>query len=388
MSATLPKNSAPSRKGSGGDIVAAREYDPYVYWATLGVLIMAFWTWIMVKWVTGPYFVPTPPGPTAQPEWQTYAQIAFQAFTIFAFLILIYKLIVKPWRQERRFTTDGALLIAYFTMYFQDQISFMGGGYWFTYNAHVWNMGSWFPEIPGWMAFAQPGQTAGEPILMMGPGYAYFFVIMTALGIYIMRKFRDMWPWMPTPLLFLSVLVATALMDMVIEVGFWIPLGFYSYTYGGFLPMVNAGTMHQFPMAEALGIGVLSTTIVAFRYYTNDKGQTIAERGLEKVASPVKQGVLRMFAMIAMIQLIFFFPYNVSMYMLGQWSSDWPKEIQERSYLTNGICGAGTPRACRTSETPVDVPSATGISVSPDGQLVIPPGAKKPQGAIPFITGP
>lgn len=365
---------------------AANKTEPVVYWAIVGVIISAFWLWVMVKWVTGPYFTPTLPGPTAQPEWQNWAQIIFQAVCILALFIVGYRVIVKPWREERKFTTDGGLFIAYFTMFFQDQITFMGGNYWFLYNAHVFNMGSWFPEIPGWMAYAQPGQTAGEPILMMGPGYAYFFIIMTFVGLFIMRKFREFWPWMSTPMLFLSVIIATGLIDMVIEIGFWIPLGFYAYTYGGILPMINKGSVQQFPLMEALGIGVLSMFIVTLRYYTDDKGHTLVERGLHKVTqSPVKQAFLRLFALIAAIQLIFFFLYNVPMYQLGSWSRDWPKSIQEISYFMDGICGTGTPRACRTSDTPIVVPTATAISVTPEGQLHVPEGAKI-DGPVPFVA--
>lgn len=363
-----------------------RTTEPVVYWAAIGVIIMAFWAWIMIKWVTGPFFTPTVPGPTSQPEWQNWAQIVFQAVMILALFVVGYRVIIKPWRQERRFTTDGGLFIAYFTMFFQDQITFMGGGYWFLYNAHVFNMGSWFPEIPGWMAFAQPGQTAGEPILMMGPGYAYFFIIMTFISLWIMRKFKAIWPWMTTPLLFFWVIIATALMDMVIEIGFWIPLGFYTYTYGGILPMINRGSVQEFPLVEALWIGVLSAFIAALRYYSDDKGHTVVERGLDKVtSSPLKQAFLRLFALIAAIQLIFFFFYNVPMYQLGSWSRDWPKSIQEISYFMSGICGAGTPRACRTSDTPIIVPGPNAITVTPEAQLFVPEGAQKPQGAVPFV---
>lgn len=377
-----------NQSGRAVENAATGKTEPVVYWAIVGLIISAFWVWVTVKWVTGPYFTPTLPGPTAQPEWQGTAQWIFQIVCILALFVVGYFVIVKPWRQERKFTTDGGLFIAYFTMYLQDQITFMGGGYWFTYNAHVFNMGSWFPEIPGWMAFAQPGQTAGEPILMMGPGYAYFFIIMTFLGMWIMRRFKEFWPWMTTPMLFFCVIIATGLMDMVIEVGFWIPLGFYAYTYGGILPMIHKGTVQQFPLAEALGIGVLSMFIVALRYYTDDKGHTLVERGLDKVTtSPVKQAFLRLFALIAAIQLIFFFLYNVPMYNLGAWSRDWPESIQERSYFMNGICGTGTPRACRTSDTPIVVPTPTAISVTPEGQLNVPDGAKL-KGPVPFIKEP
>ena len=386
MSTTI-SNAAASQAARGRvlEAEAARAAQPVVYWAVLGMMIMAFWAWIMFRWVTGPYFTPTLPGPTPQPEWQGPAQVAFQAIMGVAIVVAGYKLLLKPWLREKRMTTDGAMFIAFFTMFFQDQITMMGGGYWFTYNAHVFNMGSWFPEIPGWATFAQPGQTPGEPILMMGPGYAYFFLAMTFLGMAIMRRFRERWPTLSTPVLFFAVFVACALLDMVIEVGFWIPLGFYSYTYGGVLPMIHKGTIQQFPMIEALGTGWLSTSIVALRYYTDDKGQTLVERGLDKVvASPGRKAVLRMFAMIAAIQLIFFFIYNVPMYPLGEFSKDWPKAIQERSYLMNNICGTGTDRMCATSDTPIAVNSAKAISVTPDGRLKIPADAEAQQ-PVPFL---
>lgn len=363
------------------------ETQPVVYWAMIGGAITLFWLWIMFKWISGPYFTPTLPGPTEQPDWMYTAQYIFQGVSMGLIFIVGYYFWWKPWRDERRVTTDGALAIAFLTLYFQDQIS-NAGGYWFTYNAHVFNMGSWFPEVPGWLTFAAPGHTPGEPILMMASGYIYFFLIMMFAGLAIFRKLREVFPRLSTPVLFFIVFLCCGVLDAVIEIGIWMPMGFYAYTDGGIFPMINAGSPLQFPLVEAIGVGFVSMTIVAYRYYTDDKGQTLCERGLDKInTTPAKKAVLRVFALIAAMQLLFFFSYNVPMYMVGAHSSDWIDAHMERSYYMNGICGSGTDRACPTSDMPKVIKSDNPISVNPDGKLVVPEKSKKPDN-VPFLDKP
>lgn len=371
--------------------VAARETEPVVYWAALGALLMTFWVYLMVRWVTGPFFTPTLPGPTEQPDWMYPVQIGFQVMCMAGFSIAFFFLIVKPWIRERRLTTDGAFFIAYVMLFFlQDQLSCLGGA-WYLYNAHVFNMGTWFTAIPGWLAYAEPGHALPEPIFMMAPGYAFIFSVTTFTGCFIIREFRRRWPALPLAVAVLAVLLATGIIDIIFERGIWMPLGFYviNYAPAGW-PTINAGGMLQFPLIEALTIGLAATAIAVLRYHTDDKGRTLAERGIDKVtAIPWKQALLRLLAVIAATQLIFFFFFNVPMFMVGLNSKDWPEAVQQRSYMLDGLCGAGTDRACPTSDTPIvqfNRNHAT-ISVNPEGQLVVPEGAEKPK-LVPFISKP
>jgi len=364
---------------------ATRKLQPVHYWGIAGGLLVAFMAFILVKWVTGENFERVQPGPTDAPSWQGPAQTVFQAALITAVLITGFFMIVRPWVRERRMTTDGALFIAFLTMFFQDQFTNFGG-YWFTYNAHVFNMGSWFPEIPGWEAYAGPGQTAGEPIFMMSAGYIYFFLVSMFAGLALMRKLKAVRPGIKNWQLLASVWAMMAVVDFVIEVFIWIPMGFYTYTWAPG-PMVNAGSDHQFPLLEAFAVGFLSMVIVALRFYTDDKGHTIVERGLEKVrTSPGKKALLRLLAMIAAIQAIFFFAYNVPMYQVGAHTKDWPEKTQQLSYFTNGICGADTPRACPTKTLPETRDDDRAVSVTPAGGLATGDGRQlAPDGTVPGV---
>ena len=369
----------------------ARETQPVVYWAVLGAALVAFWGYLMLKWVSGPYFTPTLPGPTEQPDWMYPMQVGFQAACMIGFAIAIYHLLVKPWLRTRQLATDGAFFIAYVMMFFlQDQLSCIGGS-WYLYNAHVFNMGTWFTGIPGWMAYAEPGHALPEPIFMMAPGYAFIFALTTFVGCRILREFRQRWPTLAPAVALLAVVLATALIDILFERGIWMPLGFYviNYTPAG-LPTLDAGGMLQFPLLEALVIGLTATGIALLRYHTDDKGHTFVERGIDKVtASRPKQAVLRLLAIIAATQLIYFFFFNVPMGIVGLNSRDWPEAVQQRSYLLDGLCGANTDRACPTDDTPLPRfnHDHAGITVSPDGKLVVPADARLPR-PVPLLDKP
>ena len=41
-----------------------------------------------------------------------------------------------------------------------------------------------------------------------------------------------------------------------------------------------------------------------------------------------------------------FVGYNIPNTVIGMNSTEWPEDLQERSYFTNYLCGDGTPRSC------------------------------------------
>src|ERR1700761_8796582 len=75
---------------------------PVTWWALIGGLFLAFAVYVMVKWVTGPYFKHVPAGPTPVPAWMKAVLIGWQAGGIVAALGLIYWFLVRPWRREGR----------------------------------------------------------------------------------------------------------------------------------------------------------------------------------------------------------------------------------------------------------------------------------------------
>ena len=81
--------------------VVERKVVPLKWWAAAGALILAFSAYVMISWVTGPYFERVPTGPSDPPTYMKVAGIVFQAISWPIALGLIYWFAVRPWRRER-----------------------------------------------------------------------------------------------------------------------------------------------------------------------------------------------------------------------------------------------------------------------------------------------
>lgn len=372
---------APPDLGAFGEtraepVAAGGDRGPVFYLAVLGGLWLAFMLFIGVKWVTGEHFQSVSTGVTEVPDHMKIGQSIFMGAVILALAFVANRVVVRPWRREGQISTDGALFIAFGLLFFQDQFS-NAGGYWFTYNSWAPNVGNWFAEIPGWSTFSEPGATAPEPILMMLPGYIYFFLASMFIGLFLIRKTRAKWPTIGYGRVFAIVFAAMFVFDFIIEAFIWMPLGFYTYTWAPG-PMIFEGTYHQFPLFEAFATGVIMTVFVALRHFTNDRGETVAERGIEKMRiTPRRKSGVRLLAAIGATQMLFLVVYNFPVYQIGVNAKDWPEDTQKRSYFMNGICGDGTPRACPTES--VTLSRQNPITVTPDGRLSVPPGAALPK---------
>jgi hypothetical protein len=358
---------------------------PVVRWAILGALMLVFMAYVLIKWITGPDFKSVPTGRTTPPDSMKIGEIVFISLSIAADAILLYRMVIRPWIRERRVGTNGLFLLCFAFMYFQDPVS-DAGGYWFTYNSWIPNRGSWASSLPGWLPIARPGHSLVEPFIMMLPGYLYFFLAPMVLGLFVMRKVRARWSRAGIGTQLLAVFGAMMVFDFVAEGLIWMPLGFYTYpsTPG---PMLWAGTYHQFPLIEMPLIAFLLTSIVALRHFTDDKGHTLAERGIDEVrTSPARKFGLRLLALIAATQLVFFLTYNMEASEFGIHSVNWPKSIQQRSYFLDGLCGAGTTVACPTTSVPAAEGRGNEVTIDPNGKLAVPAGAKLPSGALPLLV--
>jgi hypothetical protein len=171
----------------------ARPVVPVKWWAGLGGLILAFEIYVLVRWITGPFFTTVPGGATPLPTFMKIGLIVMQVLSIPVALLVIYRVVVRPWRRDHHLGIDGLLVIAFSTMWFQDPLSAYAG-HWFTYNTHLLNFGSWVSSVPGWMSFSRPGQMIAEPILLIPGVYVWVFLLTTLLGCRIMRATKARWP--------------------------------------------------------------------------------------------------------------------------------------------------------------------------------------------------
>ena len=361
---------------------------PVNIFAALGVLLVLFECYVLIKWVTGPFFVRVPSGPSEPPALMKGILIAWQVGSIPATLGLTYWFVIRPWLRDRKLGIDGILVISFLTVWFQDPLSSYGG-HWFTYNTWMLNFGSWVNSVPGWNSFGRPGAMLSEPILFTPFAYCYIFVIVMLVGSWFMRTVRQRFPRMSNLGLIASCYAFMMVFDFILEGLLWLPMGIFAYQGGhwGIFP----DTYHKFPIHEALTIGAVFCAVACFRYFLNDKGQMVFERGIEDVrGGETRKTVVRALAAIFVIQGTMFIGYNVPNFWVGMHSTEWNQDIQKRSYFTSGICGENTDRPCPGPAVPLDrnnnsnpVNGSSGY-IDQNGKAVIPPDAPWQRKVIPF----
>jgi hypothetical protein len=360
-------------------------FNPVQAWAWVGGLILVLQLYVWGKWITGPYFVEVPPGPSDPPTWMKTVLTVWTGVIVAGWPVAVYHFLIKPWRRERRITTDGMLLGAFTFLFFQDPLlNYLNT--WCTYNSWLWNRGSWVQDIPGWVSWGKPGAMMPEPLLMNGFGYSYGVLICTMLGCWVMRRAKLRWPNLGVPGLLGVLIVFTFFFDIVMEGFFLMPMGLF--TYPGAIKSLSLfpGTYHQYPMYQGLMWGAVQAGFCSLRFFTDDRGRTFAERGLERVrGGAVKKESMRFLAIFAAVSTFFFAFYNLPAQWLAMHAEAWPEDIQKRSYFTMGICGEGTGRLCPHPALPIDQ-GETSATIDPDGNVVFPEGVELPK-IVPFDRG-
>jgi hypothetical protein len=365
--------------------VAVRKTRPVKFFALIGCLIWAFQIYILLKWVTGPFFHEVKPGRNSPPTEMKVAIITYLVIQWVLFFALGYRWVIKPFRRERTVGIDGLLFLAWtgFFWMWDPMGNFLSPT--FTYNSWIPNMGSWVNGIPGWNTPATPGAQAPEPWLFTAGAYGVFFTLMPIFGCWIMRKTRERYPRIGIAGLLLIVYAVVAVLETILEGFAWMRTGLYTYA-GTPDKLWNLFPSHyyKYPIYESFSWGVVLVAVTYIRWSVNDKGESIAERGVSEIK--VKQGArngLRLMAMVGcmypMILIVYFMPYWA---IWGAHDSTFPNDIQKRSYLMDGICGPGTHRACPGPNVPLS--RAHSVTITPTGKIYIPNGATKPDGPTTF----
>ncbi|WP_063002675.1 spirocyclase AveC family protein [Nocardia mikamii] len=350
-------------------------------WATAGGLLLALQVYVWVRWITGPYFQRVPSGPDSPPMYMK-AFLTMNAVVVCVVLpVAIWWFIVRPWLRERRITLDGILLVSMGLMFFQDPLlNYLNT--WCTYNTWLFNRGSWSSDIPGWVSPEQPGHQVSEPLLVNAPGYAAGVLMITIFGCWVMRRIKSRWPNITNLRLILATYAFTFVLDFVMEACFLLPFGLYTYPGATRSVSFAAGTYHQWPIYEGLMWGAVQAGLCCLRYFTDDRGRTVVERGLDHIRGGfARQQFARFLAVFAAVSVCFFVLYNVPAQWIGMHADPWPADHLKRSYFNGGICGDGTDVPCPDPVLPV--PTKRSGFIDTDGKLILPDGARVPQ-TVPF----
>src|SRR5258708_24877450 len=130
---------------SGGDST------PVVLMAGLGAVLLAFSLYVWGRWVFSHDFRPVPTGPDPISNASLYVLRALEVTGLLLSGWMVWRFLITPWRRSGRLTPDGLLLLVLPLIWFWDPF-FNYTQSWFTYNAHLLNLGSWTEFVPGWLS--------------------------------------------------------------------------------------------------------------------------------------------------------------------------------------------------------------------------------------------
>jgi hypothetical protein len=340
---------------------------PATLWAAFGAAMLAVALYVWISWIVGPYFKQVDAGPSDPPGWMKVVLVGGQIVMPLIAAVIVYILLIRPWRRTGRITRDGILVICFGLTWWQEPFSDYFN-HWLSYNSYLVNWGSWAQELPGWSSNVEPGHTVVVPVLITGPMYMSLFVLIAISGAWSMGWLKRRWPSLTNVQLVLVMIVLGTIVDALSETFYFLPLGFWEYP-GGIGPAFFPDSYAKMPLLNALVAGVFWTSMAALRYFTNDHDETVPESGLHRLrGSDRRRSWIRFFALLGGVNaavMTFNLPAPL---LIGPRVAEWPKDAQERSYFTY-ICGAGTNIICPRPGLPNprgndDVPTA-----GPDGTL-------------------
>jgi Spirocyclase AveC-like len=310
-------------------------------WASIGVAILLFQLYVLIRWVCGPYFTPTNPGsdPISASQ-QTYFLLLQIAVTVAAVICLIKWLIV-PWWREGEMTSSGRLFAAGAMIFFWD----LGMNFTSTvlfYNSHLVNYGAWaLGSWPGWVS--PDGNLLPEPVFITIPGYTSLVTTQAIFVCWLLRKAKERWPGLGVMPQLGIILVGCTVVDSIIEIAL-LKTGAYAYPGAVRSLTLFAGKTYQFPLYEGFlfgGLGVGAMT--ALHHFRDDKGFTYAEKGIDQMnmGKAGKQWI-RGLAVYGFCHLLFLSLYTIPMQFFSLNSDPFPEGYP--SYMVNGMCTYGIHR--------------------------------------------
>ncbi|HEX9684083.1 MAG TPA: spirocyclase AveC family protein [Acidimicrobiales bacterium] len=336
-------------------------------WAMFGAAMVAIQAWAFTHWIVTGLATPTPTGPDEVPTWMQYSIWAFQGICVVVGAFAIYWYFIRVWRRGEKIGFDSYMVLGMYLTFWQDPLL----NYfqkWATYNAGLVNFGSWTSSIPGWLS--PDAHYMPEPLLFVVPTYGIVCFLMAVVGNLFMRRMRERHPTWSNPRLLLATLGFFIVFGGAVEMA-WMRLGIYAYPGAIKSLTLFAGHYYQYPLYEMFFFAATFTAWSAMRFFRNDRGETVTERGLEelRIKKPPRQvGVIRGLAVIGACNAAMLFIYNAPLQLFAMHSEPWPDDILNRSYLVDQFCGEGTTYACSGTDTPI--PRRGGLHVTPDGQLV------------------
>ncbi|WP_083883993.1 spirocyclase AveC family protein [Nocardia higoensis] len=316
----------------------AQDSPPIVWLARVGALIVALQLYIYIRWILSDDFAPVPHGPDEIPT-STMVLIRISEVICVVGMVAFVIWLVRRTRREGQLPTIGVFLIAWLLAAWQD-VGVNAIRPVFAYSTGFFQMGSWGPYVPGWVA---KGAETPQPIWYTLADYL-LFLPLAVVGIdKVIKAARKRFPRLNkagivASMLLLFFVLDTAIEQMLQRQGLW------TYMRVNSTWSIFPGTLDQFPLYEGIVFGavvtVLSISIYCFR---REDGLLISDAGIERLRSKRGVSVVRILALTTVVNAIMLV-FNLGFNLVNQHADTTPPSIP--SYFHVEMCGVADNPAC------------------------------------------
>lgn len=339
--------------------VAPPKFSPIKLWAVLGLFWMALAAYMWGTWAASDAFAATPQGPVSASDGQHTLHVVLQIVSTVVVLGLLFKFTALPLIRRRTVGFDGLLLPALLITYSLDPLANYFN-FTFLYNADFFNRGSWGNIAPGFMAPNQ--QLLAEPLFFLSGMYVWGGFGAALVGCWFLRTMRRKFPQLGMASLLVIMYFAFCAGIFVFE-GIFIIRIFEVYSIAGPAEItLFDGERYQYPLHEMALFGTWCLAITSLRYFKDDRGNSLAERGAQRLPGGLKaKKSVSFLAVTGFCVTATFLAYFVPYQVFSLKADTFPNVP---SYLLNGICGEGTQYACPGPQVPI--PTKDSLSILPN----------------------
>lgn len=261
-----------------------RSWPAAYFLAAFGVVFLFFEAWTISAWLAE--------GPAAVTQFQDTSSTDWWAARVYETLAVLFALgmLIHLWRQyrrERRITWDMKFVAAGALLYWVDPFANWMQPIFF-YSSNWVNVTNWCGNAP-FVVNPDCGRLP-EPVLFLLPLYSFGFLGFVMALNALMRKARDRWPTMSARQLVALTFVGGMVIDVLLEGPIIL---FRLWVYPGW-PLSFTGTganLHRFPFFELIIASILWTGLASLRFFKDDRGRNITERGTERLRPRVAGSV-------------------------------------------------------------------------------------------------
>jgi hypothetical protein len=296
------------------------------YLAIVGVAIVCYALWTWGAWLLdGPRQIVAFRDPNSPTRWIVHL---YEAAIVIVAVALTVR-VVRQCRRERRLAYDAVLIIAgFFTLFWDPMVNWMQPN--FMYSSQWINVNTWTGNAP-WVV----NPTAGlmpQPIVFIGLIYPFGILLFCMALNAGMRAARRRWPNLSTAQLIAGTYLGAFLICLLLEAPMFL-LNLWGLP-GAPAALAIFDDNHRFAWAEYLTTSFVFTAIASLRFFKNDRGETLAERGLNG-ASATRRVVTSILATITLSAMSMWVLLLVQI-PAGLHSSPYPQGYPK--HLINNLC--------------------------------------------------